>query len=222
MQTEKKVFEAPGALPPIPKWAEGEVRAAFDAYGREAWTMGLDVGMRDAPAADETTLPDLARLLGTASKEGKDVKLSAVAAGTLYNAMTTAAPPVPAPVSEAAREGHVSLDEAMASGELQQLKTEARALAADGGNWSMDVGCMFVLAMIDRIEASAADVARLDFVLDNSVFICTIDHGMYQLMTQDADEEYHVMSGEGEAFKTKRAAVDAAMLAAAPIAGSAT
>jgi len=55
------------------------------------------------------------------------------------------------------------------------------------------------------------DAARLDFVLDNCAFICTIDEGMYQLMTQDDDEDYHVMSGEGEAFKSKRDAVDTAM-----------
>lgn len=60
---------------------------------------------------------------------------------------------------------------------------------------------------------SERDAARLDFVLDNSAFICTIDAGMYQLMTQDEDEDYHVVSGDGEAFKTKRGAVDAAIAA---------
>lgn len=268
-----------GPLPPLPEWTKrddlgglvpSEIRAAFDAHAREAWTMGLDYGMAHAPAADETTLPDVVRLLGAASKDGKAVKLSAIAAGTLYNAMTTGPAPA-APTEPGAGEGLEILDQLIDSvkkhgnysqeatlillgqlrhclaappgpalshaaimerareigaqvtdEEFQGLKADALALAADGANMSMDVGCMFVLAMIERIEAGAADVARLDFVLDNSAFICTIDQGMCQLMTQDEDEEYHVMSGEGEAFKTKRAAIDAAMLAAAPTAGSAT
>jgi hypothetical protein len=68
-----------------------------------------------------------------------------------------------------------------------------------------------ILALIVRIESLAADAERLDFVIDNSAFICTINESMYQLMTQDEDEDYHVISGEGEAFRTKRAAIDAAM-----------
>jgi hypothetical protein len=59
----------------------------------------------------------------------------------------------------------------------------------------------------------AKDAARLDFVLDNDAFICMIADGMYQLMNQDEDEEFHVISGSGEAFKTKRAAIDAAIAA---------
>lgn len=181
-------------LPPIPEWAKSdslgglvpsEIREELRAHARHAWYMGLDVGMRDAPAAYETTLPDLARLLGAASKEDKAVKLSPIAAGTLYNAVTTAAPASStAPLQAPGHAAHTFTGE-----NLALLKALAQDKAADGANFSMDVGCMFVLAMIDRIEASAADVARLDFVLDNSVFICTIDHGMYQLMTQDADEE---------------------------------
>ena len=64
--------------------------------------------------------------------------------------------PRPAAVKAAHHPVLTSLDEALASGELRQLKAEARALAADGANWSMDVGCMFVLAMIERIESRAA------------------------------------------------------------------
>lgn len=64
--------------------------------------------------------------------------------------------PRPAAVTAAQHPVLTSLDEALASGELRQLKAEAQALAADGANWSMDVGCMFVLAMIERIESRAA------------------------------------------------------------------
>lgn len=64
----------------------------------------------------------------------------------------------------------------------------------------------------------SADTARLNFVLDNSAFICTVpaskNHGAaYQLMTQDEDEDYHVISGEGVMYRTKREAIDVAMQA---------
>jgi len=60
------------------------------------------------------------------------------------------------------------------------------------------------------------DAARLDFVLDRSLFICTIPASKsgaegYQLMEQDEDEDYQVVSGEGIAYRTKREAVDAAI-----------
>lgn len=47
-------------------------------------------------------------------------------------------------------------DEGMTNQQLQELKVAAQRLAADGCNWSIDVGCMFVLAMIERIESLAA------------------------------------------------------------------
>ena len=102
---EKQKLTENAVLPPLPApageitvcwgtpqqtFADGFSAAQMDARARAAWTMGLDYGMTHAPAADETMLPDLARLLGTASKEGKAVKLSPIAAGTLYNAMTSA------------------------------------------------------------------------------------------------------------------------------------
>lgn len=140
---------------PQQRSVDGYSATQMDAHAREAWTMGLDAGMEHAPAAVETTLPDLARLLGTASKEGKAVNLSAIAAGTLYNAMTSAAAaqPVPSatPLHVPGHAGHI-----FTGNDLASMKSQAQQRAADGANWSMDVGCMFVLAMIERIEASAA------------------------------------------------------------------
>ena len=68
--------------------------------------------------------------------------------------------------------------------------------------------------------AKLRDTERLDFVLANTAFICRIDPTMVQLMTQDEDEEYIALSGEGEAFRTEREAIDAAIgiAALAPIA----
>lgn len=154
MQIKTKAIEELAVLPtrPEPHWkANGSFSAEqLDAHAREAWTMGLDYGMEHAPAAVETELPDLARLLGTASKEGKAVKLSAIAAGTLYNAMTTPPASSAAPLHVPAHPAHVFTSENLAF-----LKVLAQEKAADGANWSMDVGCMFVLAMIERIEAAA-------------------------------------------------------------------
>ena len=59
----------------------------------------------------------------------------------------------------------------------------------------------------------ARDTARLDFTLDNLAFICATGEARFQLMTQDEDEEYRILSARGEYFTTKRAAVDSAMAA---------
>ena len=169
-----------GVLPPLPapagdiyvNWgtpqqslADGFSAAQMDAHAREAWTAGLDYGMAHAPAAVETRLPDLARLLGTASKEGKAVKLSPIAAGAIYNAMTSGAGPASstAPLQAPGHEAHTFTSE-----NLALLKALAQDKAADGANWSMDVGCMFVLAMIERIEADAgkARIAELEGAID--------------------------------------------------------
>ncbi len=67
------------------------------------------------------------------------------------------------------------------------------------------------LAECERLRA---DAERLDFVLDNCAFIqTTASEGRpdtYQLLTQDEDENYIALSGEGIWFPTHRAAIDAA------------
>tara|TARA_R110000787_G_scaffold122514_3_gene233420 strand:+ start:138 stop:677 length:540 start_codon:yes stop_codon:yes gene_type:complete len=65
-------------------------------------------------------------------------------------------------------------------------------------------------------EAKQEEAKRLDFVLNNNAFLslkmmdgtikCT-----HQLMTQDADENYIVLSGEDAFFQTTREAIDAAI-----------
>ena len=60
------------------------------------------------------------------------------------------------------------------------------------------------------------DTERLDFVLDNEAFTARIPpkdpYGeMYQLITQNEDEEFIVLSGDGRWFKTERDAIDAAI-----------
>jgi len=60
---------------------------------------------------------------------------------------------------------------------------------------------------------SELDSARLDFTLDNLAFICAAGEARFQLMTQDEDEEYRILSAKGDYFATKRAAVDSAMAA---------
>ena len=69
-------------------------------------------------------------------------------------------------------------------------------------------------AALAECERLRADAERLDFVLANSAFIqTTASEGRpntYQLLTQDEDENYIVLSGEGVWFPTHRAAIDAA------------
>lgn len=65
--------------------------------------------------------------------------------------------------------------------------------------------------------ALTIEQGRLVYVLSNGAFLHTSvsDAGvtLYQLMTQDEDENYHVLSGADRFFTTPQAAVDAAILA---------
>lgn len=66
-----------------------------------------------------------------------------------------------------------------------------------------------------KISELEKDARRLDFVIDRQLFI-VVDHGnpewmRYQLLNQDEDEEFHVVSGEGKWFNNWRDAIDAAI-----------
>lgn len=150
-----------GPLPALPDWCyrddlgglvPSEIRTALNEHARAAWNMGLDAGLLHAPAVTDTGLPELRDHLATAKVIDRSITLSAAAAGALHLAMTTP------PKQPAARQSDALVDWAayIDGPELQELKAEALALAADGANWSMEVDCMFVLAMIERIQAGAA------------------------------------------------------------------
>jgi hypothetical protein len=71
---------------------------------------------------------------------------------------------------------------------------------------------------IDRIKElesqlaeAKKDQARLDFVLNNNAFKVTLRNEKFQLMTQDEDENYLVLSGNDKSFSTAREAIDAAI-----------
>lgn len=85
-----------------------------------------------------------------------------------------------------------------------------------------DPGIDDLIHYIERIlgqQSGGSDTTRLDFVLERQAFIFTVPESktgrppMYQLMEQDEDEDFQVISGEGEAFRTKREAIDAAIAA---------
>ncbi len=63
--------------------------------------------------------------------------------------------------------------------------------------------------------ADARDSARLDFVLKNSAWVQWVRFDdtftRAQLWTQNEDEEYVVLSGEGKSYSTQREAIDAAI-----------
>jgi len=161
MHNEKNSAPTAGPLPALPDWCfrddlgglvSSEIRTALNEHARAAWNMGLDAGLLHAHAITDTGLPELRDHLATAKVTGNSVTLSAAAAAALHLAMTTP------PQQSAARQSAALVDWAayMDGPELQELKAEALALAADGANWSMEVGCMFMLAMIERIESSGA------------------------------------------------------------------
>lgn len=67
----------------------------------------------------------------------------------------------------------------------------------------------------DAGKDDARDTVRLDFMIDRGAFVhpTKTDAGTmaYQVMQQDEDEDYHILSGEDRFFPTYRAAIDAAL-----------
>ena len=67
----------------------------------------------------------------------------------------------------------------------------------------------------EQLAAAQKDAARLDFVVSNQAFVTTskTDAGTltYQLVTQDEDENFVVLSGGFEFYKSPREAIDSAM-----------
>jgi hypothetical protein len=82
------------------------------------------------------------------------------------------------------------------------------------------VSAAIAAAQAAPVQADSRDAERLDYVLDCKAFICTIDEGMHQLMKESDDGLFDVISGEGQAFRTRRQAIDAAMEIDAEMAAS--
>lgn len=84
-----------------------------------------------------------------------------------------------------------------------------------------DDGIFCLYSDMERVVAECerlrADTARLDFMLANDAFTvrCNRDGSIlqYQLMTQDEDENYHVLHDEHRFYNTERDAIDAAIKA---------
>jgi len=103
------------------------------------------------------------------------------------------------------------------------LQDKLRANAASGEcAKSTNLTMIAAADRIDELERQLAeaqndqaDKARLDFVLENDAFLMreftTSVSFKYQLATQDEDEEYIRLSGEGISFDTPRQAIDAAI-----------
>ena len=68
-----------------------------------------------------------------------------------------------------------------------------------------------------QAQEDARDATRLDFLIEKDAFIVWTDRDgsirQCQLLTQDEDENYHVLSGEHRYFNTPREAIDAARAA---------
>jgi hypothetical protein len=95
-----------------------------------------------------------------------------------------------------------------------------------GWNWEQDcytqgvgkpVGWLPMLAAPAQAQEDARDTERLDFVVEKDAFIVWTERDgsirQCQLLTQDHDENYHVLSGEHRYFNTPREAIDAARAA---------
>lgn len=84
-----------------------------------------------------------------------------------------------------------------------ELETNAAAAAA-----AIDL-------LLAEVEAAAADTARLEFLIDQQVWVqWTVRDGSIrqcQVYDQDEDENYHILSGDDRYFNTPRDAIDAAL-----------
>ena len=71
------------------------------------------------------------------------------------------------------------------------------------------------LRLYEKVAQYKADAERLDFVLDNLAFISwSITDArvkVFQLITQNEDEDMVILSGESKFFGTTRAAIDSAI-----------
>lgn len=69
--------------------------------------------------------------------------------------------------------------------------------------------------LLAEVEAAAADTARLEFLIDQQVWVqWTVRDGSIrqcQVYDQDEDENYHILSGDDRYFNTPRDAIDAAL-----------
>ncbi|HDR9048806.1 TPA: hypothetical protein QDA94_003039 [Burkholderia vietnamiensis] len=69
--------------------------------------------------------------------------------------------------------------------------------------------------LLAELEAAAADTARLEFLIDQQVWVqWTVRDGSIrqcQVYDQDEDENYHILSGDDRYFNTPRDAIDAAL-----------
>lgn len=70
------------------------------------------------------------------------------------------------------------------------------------------------LALEAEVRGLREESARLDFMLANDAFTVRRNRDgsilQYQLMTQDEDENYHVLHDEHRFYNTEREAIDAA------------
>lgn len=91
---------------------------------------------------------------------------------------------------------------------------EIERIAKAGDPWGYAATPTNVLALIAEVRALREESARLDFMLANDAFTvrCNRDGSIlqYQLMTQDEDENYHVLHDEHRFYNTERDAIDAA------------
>lgn len=82
------------------------------------------------------------------------------------------------------------------------------------GAASLNIAKVTVRQCWKEQQDAAKDAELLDFVLEKDAFLSRVmaDSGSmtYQLMTQDADENYVVLSGEDQFYPSPRAAIAAA------------
>lgn len=100
--------------------------------------------------------------------------------------------------------------------ELMALALHMVGEAADEDERRFDVAKAALRSALEQfIESAGADSERLDFILAEEAFVVwAMRDGSIrqcQLLTQDEDERYWVLSGAFRFFNTEREAIDAAI-----------
>lgn len=102
---------------------------------------------------------------------------------------------------------------------IDQDKMRALAHQLRAWNWLNDPlpnqAADAIDLLLAEVEAAAADTARLEFLIDQQVWVqWTVRDGSIrqcQVYDQDEDENYHILSGDDRYFNTPRDAIDAAL-----------
>lgn len=200
--------------------ASAPAQPDFDTWKESPYTKALESSIKHDYVPRPTGKPTVSEMLAASCLPERDQSKPAEQQGIFHKFDVRRTDGSDQPGGKHYGCNYFVLDMAHDAHAATAMRAYADSCRATHPQLAADIDADFAPAQPMSLEAER-DTARLDFVLDRQAFIMTIPESktgrppMYQLMEQDEDEDFHVISGEGEAFRTKRAAIDAARAALA-------